>query len=513
MAESVSLRHPKALYYLFFVELWERFSYYGMRAILVLYMVKHLYNDLIRAEADGVAYGIYYAFAALVYATPVLGGMLADRFLGYRNAIVAGGVLMAAGLFMMATGVNILFFVGLGFLVTGNGLFKPNISSMVGGLYQPGDPRRDSGFTIFYMGINIGAMLSPLACAGVAEWIGYTYGFGLAGVGMVLGLIIFRLGIARGVFDDNGLPPDTPENRALVLGLSKSRLSLLMAVLAAPLLALLIYYSHLAGYLLYAIGLLVLVVVGKEFVNLTRPEREKIIAIFILSLFTVMFWAFFEQGGGSITLFAERNVDLIAINAGQTNSINALFIVALAIPFSMMWTWLGTRGRNPSTPVKFGWGIAQLGLGFLIFAVGARFASETGMVPMIFLILGYFLITTGELFISPIGLSMVTRLSPQRLVAFMMGIWFLAMALAQHVAGIIARFTTRDAESVDGLFDRWAELVTGINGEQAITSGGAYGTLLVYTSVFSSIALVAFMLALLALICAPLIRKLMHGEQ
>jgi proton-dependent oligopeptide transporter, POT family len=512
MAESGSMRHPKALYYLFFVELWERFSYYGMRAILALYLVLHLYKHLARAEADGVAYGIYYAFAALVYATPVLGGMLADRFLGYRNAITAGGVLMATGLFMMATGSDLLFFLGLGFLVAGNGLFKPNISSMVGSLYGPGDPRRDSGFTIFYMGINIGALLSPLACAGVAEWIGYTYGFGLAGVGMVLGLIIFRLGIARDVFKENGLPPDTAENKVRVMGVSKSQVSLLFAVLAAPLLALLIYYSHLAGYLLYAIGLFVLIVVGKEFVHLTRPEREKILAIFILSLFTVMFWAFFEQAGGAITLFAARNVDLVVINAGQTNSINPLFIIALAIPFSAMWTWLQARGRNPSTPVKFGWGIAQLGLGFLIFAWGARFASETGMVPMIFLVLGYFLITTGELFISPIGLSMVTRLSPQRLVAFMMGVWFLALALAQHVAGIIARFTTRDAESGDGLFDRWSELVTGLNGQQAINQGGAFETLLIYTSVFSSIALVAFLLAVVALICAPLIRKLMHGE-
>jgi proton-dependent oligopeptide transporter, POT family len=512
MAEAGTLRHPRALYYLFFVELWERFSYYGMRAILTLYLVLHLYKGLARAEADGVAYGIYYAFAALVYATPVLGGMLADRFLGYRNAIQAGGVLMAVGLFLMATGQDLLFFLGLGFLVAGNGLFKPNISSMVGSLYGPGDPRRDSGFTIFYMGINIGALLSPLACAGIAEWIGYTYGFGLAGVGMVLGLIIFRVGIARGVFMDRGLPPDTAESRAPVLGLSKARFSLLVSVLAAPLLALLIYHSHLAGFLLYAIGALVLIVVAREFVHLTRPEREKIAAIFILSLFTVMFWAFFEQAGGAITLFAARNVDLAVINAGQTNAINPFFIIALAIPFSMLWTWLGARRRNPSTPVKFGWGIAQLGLGFLVFAWGARFAGETAMVPMIFLILGYFFITTGELFISPIGLSMVTRLSPQKLVAFMMGVWFLALALAQHVAGIIARFTTRDVAAGDGLLDRFAALVTGIDGRQALALGGPHETLLVYTGVFSSIAVVAIVLAAVVLACAPLIRKLMHGE-
>ncbi len=508
MTDAGTMRHPKALYYLFFVELWERFSYYGMRAILVLYLVNRMYADLARAEADGLAIGIYAAFGALVYATPVLGGMLADRFLGYRNGIMTGGVLMAIGLFMMAAGSSFLFFAGLGFLVAGNGLFKPNISSMVGNLYGPGDPRRDSGFTIFYMGINIGALLSPLACAGIAAAYGYQYGFGLAGIGMLLGLVIFRAGIAQGVFKDNGLPPDTPENRGRVMGLSKTRLSILLSFVAAPILALLIYFSHLAGALLYVVAALVVITVGREFVHLSRPEREKILAIFILSLFTVMFWAFFEQAGSTITLFAQRNVDLVVINAGQTNSINPLFIIALAVPFSMFWTWLSARGRNPRTPLKFAYGIAQLGLGFLIFAWGARFAGETALVPMIFLILGYFFITTGELFISPIGLSMVTRLSPKKLVSFMMGVWFLAMAFAQHIAGIIARFTTRSAASGDTWLDRFAAQVTGLGQAQ----GGAQETLFIYTSVFSSIAVVAFALAVVALVCAPLISKLMHGE-
>ncbi len=504
--------HPKALYYLFFVELWERFSYYGMRALLVLYIVKELYAELGTGLADTRGFSIYAAFGALVYATPVLGGMIADRFLGYRKSIIFGSIMMAIGLFLMSVGQEFTFFLGLGFLVTGNGLFKPNISSMVGGLYGPGDPRRDAGFTIFYMGINLGAFLSPLVCGYVAEVYGRIYGFGLAGIGMLIGLTIFLIGISTGVFGQNGAVPEEAKTTKPILGISKPNWSVLLSFASVPLLTFLIYRSELAGYLLYTVLALVVFIVGKSFLEITRPEREKIIAIFILAFFSTIFWAFFEQAGSTITLFAERNVNLVFMNAEQTNSINPLFIIAFAIPVSMFWTWLTKMKMNPYTPYKFALGIAQLGLGFLVFAFGARFAAETGLVPVSILIIGYFLITTGELFISPIGLSMVTRLSPAKVVSFMMGVWFLSMSFAQYIAGIIARFTTREFSSNGGLLDRISVWVTGLTPEIAAQKGGAFNTLLSYTNVFSSIAVIAFLSTLVLIIFAPLIRKLMHGE-
>ncbi len=505
--------HPKALYYLFFAELWERFSYYGMRALLVLYVVKELYVSMGENAADVRGIEIYAAFGALVYATPVIGGMIADRFLGYRKAIVTGGIMMAIGLFMMALGTEIFFYFGLGFLVTGNGLFKPNISSMVGGLYQQGDPRRDAGFTIFYMGINLGAFISPLVCGYVAEVYGHIYGFGLAGVGMVLGLLVFQAGIKNGTFGINGAKPVTGLGEKKSFGFSNSFWSVLLSFLSVPILTFLIYKSHFAGYLLYAILALVVFIVGKSFIEISRVEREKIIAIFILAFFSTVFWAFFEQAGSTITLFADRNVDLIFMNAQQTNSINPLFIILLAIPFSMLWTWLANMKLNPFTPYKFAFGIAQLGLGFLVFAVGARFASETGMVPLSFLVIGYFLITTGELFISPIGLSVVTRLSPAKVVSFMMGVWFLSMSFAQYIAGIIAKFTTKDMEASGGFLDKITQAVTGLSPEIIAEKGvTGFNSLLSYTNVFTTISVIAIATAILALIAAPLIRKLMHGE-
>lgn len=504
--------HPRALYYLFFTELWERFSYYGMRALLVLYIVRELYAELGESAASIRGFEIYAAFGALVYATPVIGGMIADKYLGYRKAITNGAIMMAIGLFMMAVGDRFLFYAGLGFLVTGNGLFKPNISSMVGALYPQGDPRRDAGFTIFYMGINLGAFISPLACGYVAEVFGRVYGFGLAGLGMIVGLLVFQVGIKNGTFAENGAAPVTGLGKVKKYGITNGNWSILLSFLSVPLLTFLIYKSQFAGYLLYVILVLVLIIVGKSFVEISRVEREKIIAIFILAFFSTVFWAFFEQAGSTITLFADKNVDLVFMNAEQSNSINALFIIILAMPFSVLWTWLAKSKLNPYTPFKFGFGIAQLGLGFLVFALGARFASETGMVPLSFLVIGYLLITTGELFISPIGLSMVTRLSPAKVVSFMMGVWFLSISFAQYIAGIIAQFTQRDFTGSGGFLDRISEYITGLNPEIVMEKGGAYSTLLSYTNVFSSIFVIAIGVALLSIITAPLVKKLMHGE-
>ena len=330
---------------------------------------------------------------------------------------------------------------------------------------------------------------------------------------MLLGLLVFQLGINNGTFEGKGLAPDSEENKVKIAGLTKSAWSIILAVLAVAILTMLIYKSELAGYMLYTILALVVFIVGKSFIEITRPEREKIIVIFILAVFSTMFWAFFEQAGSTITLFAERNVDLVFMNAAQTNMINPFFIIALAIPASLLWTWLAARKMNPYTPYKFAFAIAQLGLGFLVFAYGARFASETGQVPLIFLIVGYFLITTGELFISPIGLSMVTRLSPAKVVSFMMGVWFLSMSFAHYIAGFIAQFTTKEVTANGGFLEKVTILVTGLTPEVvAEKGGGAFRTLLSYSNVFSSIAVIAIGLALLAFVLTPLIRKLMHGE-
>ncbi len=492
--------HPKGLFYLFFAELWERFSFYGMRALLVLYMV----NDLL--FSDSVAFGIYAAYGALVYATPVIGGMVADKLLGYRKSIMLGAVLMAVGHFALAVEHPLFFYGALALLIVGNGFFKPNISTLVGTLYKQGDARRDAGFTIFYMGINIGAMLAPIICGWLGVTYGWHYGFGAAGVGMVIGLIMFWNGTRTGVFGNNGLPPNPAAVKEKVAGISKGAWVPILTVLSLPIFGILIYHGelnipgfgnidftgHLIDYAMYYVLLPVIaLVLIYNLVKVDKIERQRLIVVILLTFFITVFWSFFEQAGSSLTLFAERNVNLTFMNAAQTNSINPFFIVLFALPFSAMWLFFSRKRMNPFTPVKFALGIAQLGLGFLVFAWSGNFADASGKVSIWFLILGYLLITTGELFISPVGLSKVTELSPKKIVAFIMGIWFLSSSFAHHIAGVIAKLTSVSS-----------------GGEEEV-SGMA--SLLVYTSVFEQIAYVAFGFAVLALILTPLMRKWMHG--
>jgi POT family proton-dependent oligopeptide transporter len=496
--------HPKGLFYLFFAELWERFSFYGMRALLVLYMVNNLFESF--ANRDEIAFGIYAAYGALVYATPVIGGMIADKFLGYRKAIMLGAVLMALGHFALAIEHPVFFYGSLALLIVGNGFFKPNISTLVGTLYKQGDARRDAGFTIFYMGINIGAMLAPLVCGWLGVNYGWHYGFGAAGVGMLLGLVMFWQGTRSGVFGNNGLPPNPAAIKERVGGITKEWWVNILCILALPFLGLMLFNGTLTlpvfgetefdgsiiDYVMYyALLPIIAIILIMNLVKVSKVERERLIVVILLTFFITVFWSFFEQAGSSLTLFAERNVNLTFMNAAQTNSINPFFIVLFALPFSAMWLFFSRMKMNPFTPVKFALGIAQLGLGFLIFAWSANFADADGKVSIWFLVLGYMLITTGELFISPVGLSKVTELSPKKIVAFIMGIWFLSSSFAHHIAGIIAKLT-----SVSG-------------GEGEATTGMA--SLLVYTGVFEQIAYVAFGFAVLALLLTPLMRKWSHG--
>ena len=500
------LGHPKGLFYLFFAELWERFSFYGMRALLTLYMIQRLYFDI--QNNKEIAYGIYAAYGALVYFTPFLGGLLADRILGYRKSIILGGILMSLGHFAIAFESEVFFFGGLALIVAGNGFFKPNISTLVGTLYHEGDPRRDSGFSIFYMGINVGAWIAPLACGWLASSYGWHYGFGAAGIGMVLGLLLFLQGIKAGVFADNGLPPESSTRlRRIIVNIG--------SFAVVPLLAYLLYDNEYVSYLLFLalvpIAIVLIVYMSKN----GKIVWQRIVSALILTFFMTMFWAFFEQGGSSLTVFAEENVKLSFLSAEQTNAINPFFIIIFAIIFSYMWTYLSKIGKNPYTPIKYGLGLMQLALGFLIFAVSARFIDNQALTPFLFLVGGYLFVSTGELFLSPVGLSKLTELATKQVASFMMGVWFLSAAFGHYIAGIIAKLTisednTNIAEQ-DIFLGGFVEFVTGLTPEGIAGAGESMQTLFGYTAVFTQIAVIAFALGVVAFLLTPFLRKWMHG--
>ncbi len=511
--------HPKGLFYLFFAELWERFSFYGMRALLTLYMVNEVYKELSQEDADEKAIGIYAAYGALVYATPVIGGMIADRLIGYRKSIMFGGILMALGHFLMAFTMEWAFFGALGLLIVGNGFFKPNISSFVGALYKKGDPARDGGFTIFYMGINLGAFLAPLLCGWLGETYGWHYGFGLAGIGMLAGLVFFYIGQQGTVFGDKGHQPEA-YRKPLLAGLNVDKFIYAGGFLVVPICAYLVFKNdyqifgqELMGLLLLVVLAVVAVIVAIIMFGSSRLEIGRMFVIVFLTVMLTTFWAFFEQAGSSLTLFAERNVNLGWMKPSQTNSINPFYIILLAIPFSMMWTFLHPRRLNPNTPIKYALGIAQLGLGFLIFAFSAQFMDANGNVPLLFLVLGYLFITTGELFVSPIGLSKVTELSPAKFVGFFMGVFFLSSAFAHYIAGVIAKLTAGgDASEAMGPF--WGKIVgrvTGFADGASNSTVDGINSLANYTGVFTQIGVIALIIALVCLLMSPIIKKLMGG--
>ena len=533
--------HPKGLFYLFFAELWERFSYYGMRALLTLYMVNEFFlyitDDAAREE---MSIGIFAAYGSLVYATPVIGGMIADKYIGFKKSIMLGGILMALGHFFMAfyfdaedftnglfgfpiNDINGFFFYSaLALLIVGNGFFKPNISTMVGRLYNEGDDRRDSGFTIFYMGINIGAFLAPLACGylGMSENWGWHYGFGAAGIGMLIGLIFFWRGIEDGVFNNNGNQPDEYREKKMY-GLRTDYFFYLVAILLVPISAFLVRYNafeiigelHLHSSILIALLVIILAIIGKNMISLSKIENLRLVTVLVLTLFITVFWSFFELAGTAITLFAERNVNLVLLNASQTNAINPGYIMFLAIPFSLMWVGLAKAQKNPITPVKFALGILQLGLGFLVFAMSAKYMDAAGKTPFIFLMVGYFLMTTGELFISPIGLSKVTELSPKKMTAFMMGVYFLSSSFAHYISKFIANATITGSDEVPepGFMTTMIENITGFAGATTDSTIEGVQSLLNYTSVFTQVGVVAIGMALLAFIITPILKKWMHG--
>ena len=468
--------HPAGLYICFGTELWERFSFYGMKYLLLLYLTKyHLFDD-----AAGLA--ILGSYTALVYAMPLVGGLIADRYLGMRRAVVYGGLLLVAGHLGMAfegeqarmlegsvvrdDGALQVFYLSLALIIMGVGFLKPNISTVVGKLYKEDDPRRDAGFTIFYMGINIGAFAATLLCGWLGEVYGWAYGFGAAGIGMALGLVLFIWG--QPLLEGHGVAPSTfalSEKRGPI---RLDHLIYLSGLAGVVVIWQTVQATAVVGTLLNVVSLATLAGLGWYiFARCDRVQRDRMLALVVLIVSTVFFWALFEQGAGSMTLFADRDTDKsllgVSLTASQFGAANSFFIFTLAPAFALLWTWLGRRNMEPSTPVKFGLGILQAGLGFGALAYGAQFPNEAGLISAWWLILAYLLHTTGELCLSPVGLSAVTKLSVPGVVGVMMGAWFLASAYSGYVAALLGTMVS-ESEGFITLFDQllWAGVIAGV---------------------------------------------------
>lgn len=483
-AAGTFLGHPKGLFVLFFAEMWERFSYYGMRALLIFYLTQHwLFSD----SESGVIYG---AYTALVYITPVLGGYLADRYLGQRKAVLFGAILLTFGHFLMgfegdggqdAASLNI-FWLALAFIIVGSGFLKANISVMVGQLYPRTDVRRDGAYTIFYMGINLGAALGSILCGYLGQTYGWAYGFGAAGFGMLLGLIVFVA--FKPLLLGRGEAPDPARLAAPVMGIKFEWLLYIVGIVAVAVCWWLVQNQAVVGTLLGAVGgVLVLYVLFTAVAKLDAHARDRIFAAMFLIVGSILFWALFEQAGSSLNLYTDRYVDRGGVPASVFQSINAIYIVLLAPLFAALWTWLGRRGLEPSTPAKFGLALMQLGFGFLVLVWGA---ATGDMTPVLFIFLIYLFHTTGELCLSPVGLSAMNRLAPAHMASLIMGTWFFASATGNFVAGLIAAATGSEAASGEG---------------------AAQQTVL---DVYNQIGWIAIAVGVGVVVISPLIKRLMH---
>lgn len=423
--------------------------------------------------------------------------------------------MMAIGHFLLTIELPIFFYGSLSIIIIGNGFFKPNISTFVGKLYSKEDKRRDSGFTIFYMGINIGGAVAPLLCAWLAELYGWHYGFLLAGLGMLIGLFFFQGGLKSGVFGDKGLVPNQDVYDAIILGMNKGQLITLLSFLSIPIFAIIIKYNQYEHYLVWLATFVIIGALAFIFLQVDNIARKRLGAIVYYTILMTLFWAIFEQAGSSLTLFADRNVNLIGMNAAQTNSINGGFIILLAIPFSWLWSYLSRKNINPNSAIKAGIGLFLLGLGFVIFAASAQNTDELANTPMMYLIIGYFILTVGELFISPIGLSKLTELSPPKYLAFLMGIFFTSSFYGHFFAGKIAKMTTvnEGQENVfsTGIFGHITEWVTGISYSQDLET--PFQQLYSYVSVFASFGAIAMFIGIICILISPFIKNLMAGVE
>ncbi len=496
------LGHPIGLSICFLTEMWERFSYYGMRALLILFLTKHF------LFSAGEASLIYGAYTGLVYMLPVVGGYLADRYLGSRKAVTYGAILLVAGHISLAfegpqailngdaverSELHVsIFFLSLALIITGVGFLKANISTIVGALYGPNDPRRDGGFTIFYMGINLGSLLATLIVAGVGEIYGWGYGFGLAGIGMLAGLAVFWKG--QHLLEGRADPPNEEElKKPVFAGLNTEWLIYIGGLVAVVAMWWLVQHQALVGTLLGGTGgLMLLIVVAYGFMKCTKEERERLFVASILIVFQVVFWALFEQQGSSLTLLADqqfnRDLGLFTLTAAQVQTMNPLFIVLFAPIFAWMWVKLSKKGLEPSTPAKFGIAMLLVGIGYLLFSYGIGLTDGPGK-SFFWLFVIYLFMTLAELCLSPVGLSMITKLSVGRLVGMMMGMWFLFTAFANYVAGFLSSLT----------------------GAEGHGSGSGELSVPATIDLFHSVGLLAIGIGVVLFILTPLLRKWMHG--
>ncbi len=559
--------HPKGLAILFFTEMWERFSYYGMRALLVLYLTQHfLFSD----ERSSVMYG---AYTALVYVMTIIGGTLADRYLGSRKAVTFGAILLVLGHFGMAfegqgskeiltyqgqeyqvtldgrggdanqviisdSGqsmisfndgatqmlianpeavglpasidtsayetriereqifVNILY-LSLALIIAGVGYLKANISTIVGSLYGIGDKRRDSGFTIFYMGINLGAFSSSLACGYLGIVYGWQYGFGLAGIGMLIGLLIFLWG--QKFLGGRADPPSEEKLKEKVLGPINVEQACYLAGIGIIAVAMLLVKNAdlIPDWFVGSLGIAIfLFLVTYAFSKLMGDERKRMFAAIYFVIAQMPFWALFEQAGSSLTLFTDRLVDRdlfgVSVPTPVFQSLNAGFIFIFAPIMAWLWIWLEKRHLNPSTPVKFAMGVFMAGLGFLALVAGMKAGGNTGLTAVGFIFLIYWIHTMGELMLSPVGLSVVTKMAPARVVGMTMGSWFLYSGLSNYLAGVIAR--TTGAETMGGQ-------LTDVAAAKAV-----------YMQVYTQVGYIAMGIALLMLLISPIIKNWMAGR-
>lgn len=486
-------KYPRQLWHLFFSEMWERFCFYGMRGMLVVFMVSQLNMD------KGVANLQYGATQAFVYAFTFIGGLFADKILGYRKSLFWGGILMIIGSIILVIDPVRLFFFGISFTIIGTGFFKPNISTIVGRLYRDDDDRRDAGFSLFYAGVNLGALIGGYICIAVAqgdllssmvpEHLRWNVAFGFAAVVMVISLLTFtRTQKALGPIGTSPLAHLEPNKKRIYeIAVYVGSLAIL------PIIMMMVSKTEYTDIFMYIIGPASLVYLFYEMKNYSASENKKLLAALVFIIFSIFFWAFFEQSGGSLSLFADNNLknEMFGLGmnpVGVNNSANSLFVIIFAAIVGIVWIWMSKKKIEPNTIVKFGLGFLFLAGGFYVFYATRLFAGDDGKTSLGVFTFGWFIITFGELCLSPIGMSAMTKLSPTKLQAVIMGMWFLASAYGQYFAGILGANIANASENATNL--------------EALN---------VYCDGYKQLALYALIAGIILIAISPFVKKLMQG--
>ena len=487
-------KYPRQIWSLFFSEMWERFCFYGMRGMLVFFMISQLkFNEV----DSNLQYGATQAF---VYAFTFVGGIFADKILGFRKSLFWGGLLMIVGSMILATNPHDYFFLGISFTVVGTGFFKPNISTMVGKLYKNGDNRTDAGFSLFYAGINLGALLGGYFCVAIGKGEMFSnlipgdkrwnVAFGLAAVVMVISLVNFIFTQRR--LGPIGLQPMQilKNGQEVAIAKWKEYGVYVLSLIFVPLIMIMVAKPEYTDYFMYTVGPLTLIYLFYEMSLVDKIERNKLFAALVFIIFSIVFWGIYEQSGGSLSIFAAHNLnqDLLGLDPnGVNNSGGAFFILLVAIPIGLLWIWLSKKKLEPNTIIKFGLGFIFLGLGFYAIFATKFFANAAGVTSLSIFTVALFIITLGEMCLSPIGLSIMTKLSTQKLQGMMMGMWFLASAYGQYVAGLI-----------------------GANMATAREDASNIEKLTTYTSGYKDLGLYAVIAGIVLIVISPLVKKLMH---